>query len=77
MATGVLDTGMVSGFPGTDMDSGRKGGFWSSACQHGLQYTSTRVMGQVMKMRGRDVFELFYLSYKNNSSKGDNELTLI
>lgn len=41
------------------------------------QWTSTRVMGQVMKMRGRDVFELFYLSYKNNSSKGDNELTLI
>lgn len=26
---------------------------------------------------GRDAVGQFYLSYKNNSSKGDNELTLI
>lgn len=79
VAAGVLDTGKVSGFPGPGLDSGRKGSFCSSACYHGLQYSNGlyQSCGPGFGDEGRDALGQFYLSYKNNSLKGDNELILI
>lgn len=79
MTTGVLDAGVVSGFPGPGMDSGRKGNFCSCACHHGLQYSNGlyQSCGPGYGDEGRDALGQFYPSYKNNSLKGDNELTLI